>query len=265
VQAGGSQLGTPSVVTVSDGRASTTLRLPAGLSAGGYTILTRYAGSTGFAPSDAPPTQLKVTPAATTTITPDTAVNMVARSTGSVSLSANVASSAGLVSSGKVNFVLRNGGSVIGSPVSGEVVAGAANVVYPLPVDVSAGNLTIEAVYQGTNDFLTSVDDSTLNVTRSKLPTTLTTNPTTVTFRPTEPTVNLTTKVTGANQTVGSGTVTFTVFDGTQQLGSAVTVGLTQDTANAIYSLALGNASRSVSGGDRFQRYDGILRIANHR
>ena len=43
---------------------------------------------------------------------------------------------------------------------SATVVAGAASVVYALPAGTGAGSYTIQAVYNGTTNFITSTDNT---------------------------------------------------------------------------------------------------------
>jgi hypothetical protein len=80
---------------------------------------------------------------------------------GLVTLSATVTSSAGTVNAGTVTFTLLNGSAVVGTPVtSGTVANGTATVKYALPFGTEASTYTINAVYNPGGTFGASSDSS---------------------------------------------------------------------------------------------------------
>ena len=67
---------------------------------------------------------------------------------------------------GQETFTILSGNTVIGTPVSVNVTAGAASASYILPGGTTTGTYTIQAVYDGTADYGSSMDSSqTLAVT----------------------------------------------------------------------------------------------------
>jgi virginiamycin B lyase len=75
-----------------------------------------------------------------------------------VPLTASVTSSSGTVNEGTATFTVVNGATVIGSPVTVNVVSGMASADYVLPPGIPSGTYTIEARYNGTPDFTGSSD-----------------------------------------------------------------------------------------------------------
>ncbi len=100
-----------------------------------------------------------VTPAATATA----AASARRRSTSerqNVNLNATVTSKAGIVNEGQETFTILSGTTVIGTPVTVNVSAGAAAAVYALPAGLGGGTYIIEAVFDGTANFLSFTDKS---------------------------------------------------------------------------------------------------------
>jgi hypothetical protein len=60
-----------------------------------------------------------------------------------VALGATVTSAAGLVGAGTATFTILHGATTLGTPVTANVVAGAAAASYTLPAGTSAGTYTI--------------------------------------------------------------------------------------------------------------------------
>ena len=75
-------------------------------------------------------------------------------------LDATVTSPAGVVDEGTETFTILNGTTVVGTPVTVNVSAGAASASYVLPAGTAAGTYIIQAVYNGTPDFDGSSDAS---------------------------------------------------------------------------------------------------------
>ena len=67
---------------------------------------------------------------------------------------------AGTVNEGTETFSILSGTTVIGSPVTVDVANGTASANYVLPAATPADKYTIQAVYNGTANFLGSTDTS---------------------------------------------------------------------------------------------------------
>ncbi len=77
-----------------------------------------------------------------------------------MNLNATVTSKAGIVNEGQETFTILSGTTVIGTPVTVNVSAGAAAAVYALPAGIGAGTYIIEAEFDGTANFLSFTDKS---------------------------------------------------------------------------------------------------------
>ncbi len=77
-----------------------------------------------------------------------------------VTLNATVTSPSGTVNEGTETFTILNGRTAVGTPVTVNVSDGAASTVYTLPAGTSAGTYIIQAVYNGTANFLGYTDTS---------------------------------------------------------------------------------------------------------
>lgn len=161
VQAPGS--GTPTgSVTVSDGTGATCVATVAAgqcaltsLTAGAKTLTATYAGDGSFNGSLSAGAPHQVNRVATTT----TAANASAMlGAASVVLNATVMSQTAVpVNEGWVTFTVKNGAAVLGVPVVGSVVGGAASATFSL-AGVPGGIHTIEVAYSGGANFLESHD-----------------------------------------------------------------------------------------------------------
>lgn len=139
---------------ITNGAASAVLNLPAALAPGSYTVRASFEGNAAFGLSTG--TTPFVIQALTTTTTTTGATVTSSTSAQNVSLSAQVAASSA-VNAGTVTFTLRNGATVIGSPVtSGAVAAGAATATYSLPANTAAATYTLTAVYNASSGYATS-------------------------------------------------------------------------------------------------------------
>jgi hypothetical protein len=88
----------------------------------------------------------------------------------SVILTAAVTSPAGTVGEGSVTFTVYNGATAVGSPATGNVVAGSATATYNLPAGLAVGTYIIKAAYSGTGNYTGFIDSShTLTVVGSSL------------------------------------------------------------------------------------------------
>ena len=138
---------------------------------------------------------------------------------------------------GQETFTILSGNTVIGTPVSVNVTAGAASASYTLPGGTTTGTYTIQAVYDGTADYGSSMDSSqTLTVNTA---TTVTAAAgATATFG--DASVTLSATITSPAGTVNQGTETFTILNGTTPVGTAVTVNVATGSASASYTLPAG-------------------------
>ena len=77
-----------------------------------------------------------------------------------VPLSATITSAAGTVNEGTETFTILNGTTAVGTPVTVNVCSGAASASYVLPAGTPGGTYIIQAVYNGTTNFLGFTDTS---------------------------------------------------------------------------------------------------------
>ena len=234
-------IGSPVTVNVSAGAASTSYALPAGTSAGTYIIEAVYNGTTNFLGYTDESQTLVISAAATASATASASATF---STGgqSVNLSTLVTSAAGTVDEGTETFTILLGNVVIGSPVTVNVSAGAASTSYALPAGTSAGTYVIEAVYNGTTNFLGYTDES-HDLVISAAATASATASASATFTTGGQSVNLSTLVTSAAGTVDEGTETFTILLGNVVIGSPVTVNVSAGAASTSYALPAGTSA----------------------
>ena len=156
---GATPIGTPVTVNVAGGTASAAYVLPAGLAPSVYAIEAVYSGTTQLAGSTDTSHTLTVGLAATTTVAVAASAPF-SSSSQSVALSATVTSTSGIVNEGTETFTILKGTTVIGSPSTVNVAAGAAATNYALPANLTEGSYVIKAVYTGAGSFATSTDSS---------------------------------------------------------------------------------------------------------
>jgi Bacterial Ig-like domain (group 3) len=233
-------VGSPITVSVVSGAANANYALPAGLTGGSYTIKAVYNGDANFLAFTDVSQVLTINAAASTTsaAAASTAFNSSAQT---VALSATVTSAAGTVNEGRETFTLLKGTTVIGTAVTVSVVNGAANANYSLPAGTAGGPYTIQAVYNGTADFLAfTAASQTLTINAAASTTSAAAAATA--FSSSAQTVALSATVTSAAGTVNEGTETFTILQGTTVIGTAVTVSVVNGVANTNYTLPAGTA-----------------------
>ncbi len=226
--------------TVTNGVATATYSLPAGTAAGSYSISASYTGGGNFAASSDSTHSLAIGPAATT-VASRNATTTFSPSAQNIALSASVTSTAGAVNDGAVTFTILNGSTPVGSAVtSGTVTGGSANATYSIPAGTAAGTYVIQATYNPGGNFAGSSDNS-HNLSVNGAATAIAPSNASATFSPNTQNVILSATVTSAAGTVNAGTVTFTLLNGGNLLGSPITSGtVANGIANATFSLPAG-------------------------
>jgi hypothetical protein len=244
-----SVIGTPITVPVMGGVAMGSYMIPPGTPAGTYTLQAQYNGDTNLDQSPYSTQPFVVNPAASTTAAQGaTATYSAADQT--VTLSANVSSTAGTVSEGQATFMVLGqppaspgltpaAVTVIGTPVMVNVTGGTVSTPYTVPGGTAAGSYTIEVDFGGANDFSNS-SDSTQPLAIQPAPTTTTAIVAALPSSGSASTVTVTAAVTSMAGTVDGGTVTFTLQNGSTPIGTAVPASL---------AAGLASASLSVPGG----------------
>ena len=226
--------GTPTGnVTVSDGTNSCIGTVTAGscsltsTTAGSKTLMANYAGDTNFNGSASAGVSHTVNKANTTT----TAVNQTATFSAAdqtVILTATVTAnspSTATVNQGTVTFTVKQGATVIGSPVtSATITTGSASANFTLPGATVAGTYIIESAYSGGTNFNVS-SDNTKTLTVKKADTITTAVNASASYSNGDQTVLLNATVTSTAGAVNQGTVTFTIktLDGLTTIGTPVT------------------------------------------
>ena len=233
---GSAVVGTPVTSNVVNGVANAAIRTAGSTPGGIYTIQVVYSGTSSLLGSTDSSHSLTINNASTNTAAVS-ATTTFSVSAQTVALSATVTSSIGIVSQGLETFTILSGNTVIGTPVSVNVTAGAASAGYVLPGGTTAGTYTIQAVYDGTADYGSSMDSSqTLTVNAA---TTVTAAAgATASFG--DASVTLFATITSPAGTVNQGTETFTILNGTTPVGTPVTVNVGTGSASASYALPEG-------------------------
>ena len=153
-----------------------------------------------------------------------------------VTLSATVISGEGPVNGGTETFTILNGSNVIGTPVTSNVVSGAASGTYTIPTGTLGGVYTIQAVFSGTST-LSGSSDSSHTLTISDASTTTAAGSATTAFSASNQTISLSATVTSSAGIVNEGTETFTVLSGTTPVGTPATAGVSEGAVTASYTL----------------------------
>ena len=231
---------------VSDDQASASYNLLAGTAGGTYTIQAVYTDPADFTTSTGN-NDLKVAAAATTVAPADESAAYSTLTGEGVTLSATVDSTAGTVSQGTVTFtIVTESGTQIGSPLTVNVVNGAATQNTTLPAGTAEGAYVIEAVYNGTSSYAASLlASSTLTVTGATTSTVA--SNATIGFSSSEQSVPLTATVTSTAGTVNSGTLTFTILNGSETVGSPDMVTVSAGIASGSYMLPAGTTEGSYT------------------
>ena len=159
---GGNPVGSSVVANVAGNAASASYNLPKGTAGGAYTIQAVYTDPDDFITSTGT-NQLTVS-AASTTVTPSGGSTPSAKSAGEgITLSATVTSLAGTANEGSVLFTILNGSRTqIAGPFVLSVLNGAAGGNVFLPAGTAVGSYFIQAVYNGTASFASSLPPAAL-------------------------------------------------------------------------------------------------------
>ncbi len=232
---GGVQIGNPVNANVSGGAASASYSLPAGLAGGTYTISAVYSGTVNFAGATDSSHTLTVNAASTTTTTSDVSATYSVASQN-LALTASVTSSGGTIGEGSVTFTILKGSTIIGSSVTVSVASGAASATYVLPATSAGGIYTVDAAYNGTDNYAGSSDTSHVLTINSVTTSTASSN-VTATFSFSSQTVELGASVSSSVGTVNEGTETFTILNNSTVIGTPVTVSVAGGAASASYTL----------------------------
>jgi hypothetical protein len=234
VLSGATVVGSPVTVNVSLGSASTPYAIPAGTPTGSYTIQAVYSGSPDVAAASDLAHSLTIGNQTTTTAAAGTSTTY-SGSGQTVNLSATVTGNPDVVNAGTVTFTVIGGATVVGTPVSLAVSAGAAATAFTIPGGTASGTYTIQAVYTGAGGFQSSSDSSqTLTITAEGT-SVLAANQTLTYSKTTSQGVNLSATVTGVADTVNTGAVTFTVLNGAAMVGTPVSVNVSSGVASTTY------------------------------
>ena len=238
---GGTPVGSSVTGNVVNDAASASYTLLAGTTGGSYIIQAVYTDPLEFTTSTG--TNTLTLNAAATTITPSDAAASFNTVTGEgITLSANADSPAGTINEGAVTFtILDSSSKEVVSPIVVNVSNGVASRNYVLPAGTPVGSYTIETVYDGTFSYAASnPSDSTLTITGATTSTSA--SSASIGFNAAAQSVPLTADVTSPGGAVNEGTVTFTIWSGSTQVGSPVTTNVSAGTASTNYPLPPGLA-----------------------
>ncbi len=229
---GSKQIGqTTTAVQVENGSATASYTLPAGTPAGLYTIAAYYSGSENYLPSSDFNHFLTVSPAATSTTTANEPATFSALSDQTVSVSAQVASTAGTINEGIVTFTILRGGNPVGASVSANVVANKASTTYDLLSGTSGGIYTIQAVYTDPIDFSQSLGTNQLTVSAAS--TAITSSGASTAFNEIAGEgIALSANVSSPAGTVSQGGVTFKVLNSSSQVVLSTVVNVSSGVAS---------------------------------
>ena len=245
---GTTQIGqTTSSVQVENGSATASYTLPAGTPAGLYTIEANYSGSVNYLPATDTGHFLTVSARGCRHHGGNASATFNAATNQSISLSAQVSSSAGTINEGMVTFTILSGGNPVGSPVSANVVNDAASATYTLLAGTAGGSYTIQAVYSDPLDFKTSTGTNTLTVSAASTtitPSNASTNFSTVTGEG----ITLSANVNSAAGTINQGAVTFTILNSSSaDVVPPIVVSVANGVASTNYLLPAGTSVGSYT------------------
>ncbi len=169
LNASGTQVAGPFVMSVLSGAAGGNVFLSADTAVGSYVIHAVYNGTASYAASLPSTANLSVTAAGTTTAAVATAL-LYNSASQVVPLSASVISPAGAVGEGMITFTILSGATQVGLPATASVSSGYASANYTLPPGTPIGTYTIQAVYTDTGDNFIGSSDLTHDLTITQPP-----------------------------------------------------------------------------------------------
>jgi hypothetical protein len=237
---GATPVGSPVTVNVANGMASASYALPAGTTAGTYTIKAVYTGDANLSGSADSTHSLTVGKASTSTAAAAVSTTFGV-SSHTVTLQAAIASGSGAVSSGTATFTVLSGAITIGSPATANVTNGAASVNYSLPAGTAGGTYIIQVAYSGDSNLVGS-SDNTQSLTVNAASTNSIVSNASAAFSSGSQNVTLNVSVVSGAGTVNEGTETFTILQAGTAIGSPVTVNVSNGAAGATYTLPAGTS-----------------------
>ncbi len=249
---GANVVGTAVTVAVANGAAGASYVVPAGTAAGAYTIQAVYSGSANIEGS-ADATQSLTISAATTTTTAASVSSSYSTSSQIVGLSATITSSAGIADEGTETFTILKGAGIVGSPITVNVVNGAASANYTLPAGTTVGTYVIQAIYTGAGDYAAS-SDANHSLTITSVATNTSAISAVASFSSLSQMVPLNASITSSAGIVGTGTATFSILSGAATIGSAVTVNVASGAAQRQLHLACRHGRWSLCPKSYLQR-----------
>lgn len=228
--------------TVSNGKADASFTLPAGESAGSYTIAVSYTDSAGNFSDDGTDTPGTLAINATNVLVKANNLSATFSTTDEpLHLTASVtdpANSSDIVNEGTVSFAVKDSsGKQVGSTVQGNVSSGTASASFTLPASTAPGSYTIFVNYTDTPDNFT--DNGTDTSGKLTVAATTTTTASNATANFSAQTVTLNAIVTSSGGTVNVGTVNFTLVDSNGKTIGSATSGTVDSSGHASVSYAL--------------------------
>ncbi len=235
--------------TVNNGQASVSYALPANLAAGTYTIDAQYSDGADFESTSDTSHTLTITPANVTTTANSFSATYTNTSTQNLLLSASVADTSirtDTVSEGTVTFTIEDSsGNQVGSVEQGTVSGGKASAYFTLPQAQPAGNYTINVSYSDSAGNFADGGDNSGTLTNDPSNADTTANNVSTAYSSAAQTLTLSANIADdidPTETVGEGTVTFTVKNGSTTIGTAHGTVNSKDTASAYFNLPAGTA-----------------------
>ena len=129
----------------------------------------------------------------------------------SITLFADLSNPAGNLNEGTVTFRVFNGATLVGSPVTVNVVNGGATAQYVIPGGLPGGTYTVQAQFSGTGNFTGNTDTDTLTIQPARVVVDVAPIAQ-LAFTPDAQPVTLSASVTSPIGTIEQGMVRFTLF-----------------------------------------------------
>jgi hypothetical protein len=254
--------------TVVNGAATASYSLPAALPVAFYSIQVTYTDTTpgDFQTStDTQPFPDVEVKGSTSAVATNASVNF-STSSQEVAVGATVSSPIGIVNEGIVTFtILNKNDNQIGSQVTGSVSGGSASAVFLVPADTPAGTYTIQASYADTGTTYEPSSDSSHRLTIQPTASSVTAASVNTIFSESSPPVTFTATVTSPAGPVNEGTVTFSVYSGTTEIGTPVTSAtVTAGSTSADFDVPSGTPAGSYTIQANYNDSAGNLNSSNN-